>query len=157
MRTLDHSPADIIRHLLIAKLLGSYPVTPPGVWPVYVSFEPDAPDNVITLFNTTGHSGGRVMIGGELQDHYGFQVRIRAVDDPTAYIKGNRIRAVMSEDVRMTEITIESSRYLIHAVSNIGNLIGLGRETVKFGMDPSSTKRSIFVLNARASIRQLTS
>src|SRR5688500_18878413 len=57
---LAHSPADILRHLLVAKGLGDLPSDGGSTgWSFYQSQQPDSPDNVASFFDTTGTQHGR--------------------------------------------------------------------------------------------------
>lgn len=133
MRTLDHSPADIVRWLLVAKSLGSaWNASPQLTWPVYAAGEPPKPDNVITIYDTTGISHGSVMTDGELQGHYGFQIMVRALDHPTGFAKANRIRATLAQSVDDVTVSIPhltaagSALYVVQNIAQIGDVISLG-------------------------------
>lgn len=143
-QTLTHSPAQIVRQLLIDLGLG----TASGDWPVFYAMEPNAPDNVLTVFDTTGTDDGRSMVTGELFGHDGFQVRVRAKDHATGWLKADAIQTDFAESVSLRQVTVDSSSYLIHAITRIGNVLALGRQT------PQSM-RSIFTLNATVPLSQL--
>lgn len=143
--SLTHSPADIVRRLLIALGVGVDPPSSP--WPIYASGEPSLPDNVITVFGTTGRQHGRTATDGEMQEHHGIQVRIRAATYPVGYTKARTIATAldtMYQDVITVPSTTNS--YLIHAILRTSDVIELGKET------PSS-KREIFTVNALVSVR----
>lgn len=144
--SLTHSPADIIRNLLVNLGLGTTP-SAAGSWPVYAEREPDAPDSVITVYNTAGRKDGRVQVGGEVQEHHGFQVRIRAANPVTGYTKAQAIAIALDETVYQDTVTISAATYLVHAVSRVGSVLALGKET------PTS-KRNLFTINAVAALRQ---
>lgn len=135
-----HSPADILRWVLVGLNLGTDP-TVGGAWPIYAAGEPDQPDDCITTYDTTGTDDGRSMIDGEVFRNPGVQVRIRSTDHSTGWVKADAIFAALGQSIRNYYIVIGSTRYLVSCVTNIGNVIALGKET-------SSTKRSLFTINA---------
>lgn len=144
--SLDHSPADVIRYLLISLGLGTLPEDG-AAWPIYCDQEPDRPDNCLTIYNTAGRDNGRVMINGERQEHHGFQVRIRAVTPVVGYPKARAIAVAMDQDVNRDSITIGYSEYLIHSISRTTDVFSLGEEV------PAS-KRKIYTVNAVATLEQ---
>lgn len=143
---LSHSPADVIRRLLIQLGVGVAPGSSP--WPVFITNEPDEPDNCITVYDTTGRGQGRVQITGEKDGHYGFQVRIRSSTSEVGYVKANAIAEALDRQVNRDVVTIGSSQYCIHAVSGRGDILPLGNES------PVS-ERSLFTLNALTYLLEL--
>ena len=146
--TLAHSPADIIRHLLIDLGVGVLPATPPTVpseWSVYVSHEPDVPDNCITVFDTVGQDDGRSMVDGELFGHCGFQIRIRARTHGIGWLKADSIQLALSGVLRKY-LTIDSIEYMIQAITQIGDVMPIGQEA-------ATTRRRLFTLNATFPVR----
>lgn len=144
---LNHSPADVMRFLLIALGLGTEPRFGTN-WPVNVSNEPATPDNVITLYDTEAGAQDERVMSGEMACRYGFQVRVRAIDDPTGWQKINSIRESLAL-LYEKNLTIGSEVYEAQASVKIGNIIPLGR-------DVGSSMRSLFVLNAMAVIRRVS-
>lgn len=148
--SLAHSPAEIVRQLIIDAGLGSdigSNLLPLGPWPVYDASEPNEPDNCITVYDTLGHDDARLLLGGELQQHYGLQIRIRALSHPVGWVKGTAIRTFFSEIVKTSNVTLESVSYLVWAITRIGQLSALGYDT-------SISKRRIFTLNCTTAIDQ---
>ena len=143
---LTHPPSQIIARLIIDLALGTLPTTTATTWPVYVSNEPTNPDNAITVYDTMPVNDGRVM-QGELQYHYGFQVRARSTTYLIGWLKLNNIQESLSE-VDHEVITISGVQYLIHCVSGFSGVIALGTEA------PES-KRELFTLNALVTITRL--
>lgn len=144
--TFDHSPADVLRRLLIQLGLGTAPETRPlESWPIYASNEPSDPDNCITVYDTAGTDDGRSMIDGELFGHYGIQVRVRSLDHATGWLKADAIQTALAETVYDNAVTIGGSSYLVHSANKIGDVLALGK-------DVSDTKRSLFTLNAVLSL-----
>lgn len=145
MATLSHSPADILRWALIGLGVGSSPATNSS-WPMFVSNEPDMPDNCITLFDTVGRSNGRLMVTGELVDMLGVQVRVRADSHTTGYARSAAIRKVMAEDAYLKRVTIGAVTYLLGSVNNISQIMVLGK-------DEKTNRRSLFTINAVVAVR----
>lgn len=149
MIKFQHTIGEIIQQLLIANGLGVDPdVVPLGSWPVYSPTIPTKPDNLIVSVTRTGKTHGRTHVDGEVLQHYGFQLMIRAVDDRTGDRKATDIRHQMQVGMYQTIVTINSVRYLIPCISNIGEVLSLG-------IDHPNSKRSLFSLNALSAIRPL--
>lgn len=150
--TLLHSPAEVIQQLLIDLGLGTSPeVSPLQAWPVYSTNEPadgqQVSDNVITVYDTTGKGSGRSMHDGQVLGNFGFQIRVRARDHTTGWQKADAIQTTLAESVYQETVGIGSSRYFVHAVVNVGDVLALGTEA------PGS-RRSVFTINALCPIRQ---
>jgi len=153
---LQHSPADIVRQLLIAIGQGVDSTITPGPsvnvppdWSVFASTEPSIPDNCLTTYDTDGSADGRIMLSGEAPYHYGFQVRIRSVDHPTGFTKANQVRNALAESVYMSTVTIGSASYTVHSITSLRQILAIGK-------DNPATKRSLFTLNAMLAIGFLT-
>ena len=146
--SLAHSPADVVRYLLINESQGTLP-SDDDDWPVFADGEPDSPDSVITVYNIPGRQHGRVMYSGERQEHHGVEVRIRDPDSQDGYAKARAIAVALDESVRLSSVTIGASVYLVYSVSRLGDVIALGKEV------PSS-KRNLFTINAIVALRQTT-
>lgn len=147
MPALTHSPADVVRWLLVALGLGTDPEGGDS-WPVFAAGEPDSPDNCITVFDTVGTDDGRVMVTGEAVRHPGIQVRVRAKNHATGWAKADAIRTALAQSVYLEAVAVGGNHYLLHSASKIGNVLALGKES------PVS-KRSIFTLNCQVSVKQL--
>jgi len=142
---LNHSPADVLRTVLIALGLGTSPDAG-GSWPMFVAEEPNTPDNVITVFDAVGRQQGRTQFDGEVQEHHGFQVRVRARDHVTGYTRARLIATTMDTTLYQNMAAVGANSYL-HSASRNGDVIPLGKEP--------NTKRKLFIINAVASLRQL--
>ncbi len=156
MRTLDHSPPDILRWLLVRLGLGT-DFRLNAAWPVHVAHEPDKPDSVITIYNGSGTDDGSVM-QGELQGHYGFQIRIRAANHPTGWAKANTIRATLAEGVPAsgqvgtlvvidTPSSIGTKQYVVQNIAKLGDVIDLG-------VNVANEKTVLFTLNGVINVDQ---
>ena len=141
---LGHSPADIVRYLLVDLSRGTLPEDE-TTWPIYVSQEPDSPDSCITVYDTSGILEGRAQISGEIQEHYGIQIKVRAASPTVAYTKIAEINSWIDESVRNNSVTIESSQYLVYAITRKGGILSLGKEL-------SASKRNLYTVNAIVSL-----
>lgn len=143
---LEHSPADIIRYLLIDLSQGTIPQAR-SAWPIYTEMEPDKPDNAITTFNTSGITEGKTHKSGQVQEHFGVQIRLRSQVPEEGFPKMRSLQVCLDEEVRFDNVVIGSSEYLIHAVTRKGGVLSLGKEP--------STNRYAFTLNVLVSLKQL--
>lgn len=147
MPVLPHSPADVLRQLLVDLGLGSEPAAL-SLWPVYATSEPSSPDNCLTTYDTTGLTDARLMVTGEAPVHHGFQVRVRSADHQSGWAKANAVRTALAESVYQHTVHVGASAYLVHAVARIGDVLTLGSES------PTS-KRRLFTLNAVVTLQAL--
>jgi len=144
-----HSPADIVRRALIALNLGSNPDAAggPGAWPVYCDDEPNTPDNIIAVHDTSdGVEGGRVMQGEEIE-YPGVQVKVRAKDHPTCYAKASAIGDALQDLVRaqVTMPTPEATVYLLAWMKR--------RPFGYVGKEKPVSRRNIITINYYVSVR----
>lgn len=149
--SLSHSPADVVRKLLIDLGFGTDPDDSDD-WPIYIAREPNAPDSVITIYNTAGVKEGRVMIGGEIQEHHGIQIRLRDNDHQNGFIKARELAVALDESVALNSVSLDdivgtgTSVYKVYAISRTSGPLAAGRE-------PSS-ERNIFTINATVALLQ---
>jgi hypothetical protein len=137
---LLHSPADILRRLLVSLGLGTLP-SAGGAWPVYApEFSADAPDNAIVVKDTAGRTHGRTMPDGQRQGQDGAQIMVRAKDHVTGYPKAIAIAIALNQSVYDAGVTVGAARYLVHSVY-CGDVLGLGKD------DPTA-ERNLFTVNA---------
>ena len=154
---LNHSPAKIVRDLLVANApnglaLGSDPESA-GTWPVYYSRRTETeestvaaadrtPDNTITVFDSANaRDAGSTMTDGERQEHHGIQIMVRSAKDGTGWAKARAI-AVALDAVKLTDgyrVTIGGSTYVIDCFDRTTDVISLGKE-------PNSNRR-LFSIN----------
>ncbi len=145
---MNHSPADVTAQLLIELGLATDP-TAGGAWPVFVNGEPDAPDDCLTVYDEGGQDDGGLM-AGELQAHYGVQVRCRTRSQALGWIKLEAIRDALGRlDANQTVAMVEGTptSYLVRCYAGIGQALVLGRD--------GSSSRRLLTLNALASLDQL--
>ena len=139
---LDHSPARIIRELLIDLSSGTSDLS--ADWAIFVNSIPDDPDKVIVINDTTGVLDGRIMITGEQLTEHGFQVVIRDQGQDTGFVRANLIATTLDIVLR-SSVTIGSSTYLVQAVSRVGDVIYVGT-------DVPQSNLHLFTINARTSL-----
>lgn len=151
---LAHSPSEIIRQLMIADGKASDGGTlnasnlPAGDWPAFKGVEPDKPDEVITVFTTTGTDSGRTQVDGEVASFFGFQVRVRSYDGVRCFARAAVLRDWM-QALLPKQVTVNGTVYLIPAISGIGQVNELSR-------DRPPTGRWVCTVNAVSAIRVVT-
>ena len=146
--SLTHSPAYVIRQLLVDESLATIRTT---TWPAFVSSMPDGPrvpDNAICLYNTTARGHGRALTDGEQQGHEGIQVLVRASNYDDGRTKTQAVKEKFDTGVYRQLVVVGSSTYHVQSVSCVGSIIDLGNES------PES-KRLLFSLNATVSLQQV--
>jgi hypothetical protein len=144
---LTHSPADVLRWLLIDLGEGTDPGTEAS-WPIQATNEPDTPDNLIVLYDTSSDLQGRIQRTGEWNEFKGIAIQVRGADHPTAWAKAEAIRAAVDGDIHNTLITVDTSQYIVHSVTRRSGPISLGKEP--------GTSRFLFTINAVMSVRQIS-
>lgn len=148
---LTFSPADIVRYLMVSLGLGTLP-SGTGAWPISVGLETNAPDNVITIYDTEGDNQGRTFDDGETQEAFGLQVRVRATDYPTGNYQARYLAREFDAIVAYSKVSIQSvvgtgtDEFVVYAISRKGNVISLGKEP--------QTNRHLFTFNAVVTIQQ---
>ena len=143
---LDHSPADVLRYMMIDMGMGVLP-SAGGTWPIYEGVTPGTPDALISTHNTTDIHQGREMVFGEVQGRHGVQILVRAATDVITFAKTNDIVIAFDEQTYDEPVIIGSSTYVIHSISRSSGPIHLGKEV-------PDTKRDLYTLNVTISVRQ---
>lgn len=148
---LDNSPAEVLTQLLVDIGQGSETLT--ADWACHVSKEPTTPDKVITCYNTAPFMQGRFAKGGQVQQKFGVQIRLRSPTDPVGWAKASTIQKALTEpavsSVYDKVVTVGAHTYLVHSVSVISGPLSIGDES------PTSTRR-LFTINVAIPLRQLT-
>lgn len=124
-----NSPAHDVIQYLVDQSIGA--LGGETQWSLHLAVEPDAPANVITIYDTGGGEP-------DTDQHDGrptFQVRVRAASYQEGYTKQVAIREALTEPA---EIVAEDSRMLIFAETEI---IPIGRD---------DSNRHLFTANYRA-------
>lgn len=150
---LIRSPAEVIQQLLIDGGLTTEGGQE-GQWPCWSDREPDdtdgpIPDEIVVVYDTQGVDDLRTMIDGKLYTHHGIQLLIRAATKGRGYAKAMAARNYLAEAIRNTYTTVVETRYLVHAVTKIGDVIPIGT-------DPGTSKRTMFTVNATVAMTMVT-
>lgn len=143
---LLHSPADVLRRALIATTLGADP--PAAPWPVYAATEPNAPDNVVTVYDTAGVTGARDLTG-DRDEYHGIQVRVRGETFQVGFVKARAVAVAMDATLRNLTVTMPGgAKYLLESVTRSSDVLDVG-------FDGSTTKRRLFTVNGLVTVRKL--
>lgn len=150
---LNHSPADIFRHLLINHNLGTeWVYNVPTDWPITADTELDLPDNFICVTNTTGELHGRIQVTGEQPEHFGIQIKARSSipNELGGWNKLNDIAVAMDQTLSHTAVNVVGTHhYVVGAITRKGGILSVGREQ-------GASKRFIYTLNAVFVCHQLS-
>lgn len=151
--TLERSPSEVVQQLLIDGGVCTEGGQG-GAWPAFATSEPDdldgLADEIVVTYDTQGIDDLRTMNDGKLYAHHGVQVLVRAATHGRGYGKASAIRAYLSESVRQTYTTVAGdARYLVHAVTKIGDVIPIGR-------DSPTSKRLMFTVNVTVAMTKVS-
>lgn len=147
-------PDRIIQTLLVAKGWCADPTafvgggTRLGSWPAYYSAEPDAPAEVVAVWETEPRVSGRSMIDGERWLHRGIMLKVRSNTHSAGMSKVQDLSQKLSEEVRKYQVVIEGRTYLISNVSIVSGPFNVGTGV-------PSDRRSVFTLNAVCAVDRL--
>lgn len=145
---LQHSPADLVRSLLLELELGFDYVDDDTDWAAFTDGEPDLPDNCITVYGTAGRDQGSEMIEGERAEHHGFQVRVRSKTHTQGYVKARDIASAIDRNSSLIPITLEDVGYLVWKATRTSDVLPIGK-------DAPNSKRNLFTINGVISVRCL--
>lgn len=143
---LDHSPADVVRRLIVALGGGTLP-SAAGPWPVHAMSEPPSPDDAVTVYDTAGVVHSKDHPFGFVEEHHGVQVRVRSAEAPAGAAKALALAQAL-DAVSRRAVAVGARTYCVHNVSRTGTVLSLGKD------DPVS-KRSLFTFNALVYLRML--
>jgi len=146
-RDLLHSPADIVRQLLVDIGTASLP-TSNTYWPASTDQELDSPDDTITLYDTVGRIDGVTQPDGEIDEHYGFQIRLRSSQHTTGYRKLLGIRKYLAANVQNVTVNVDGTSYRVWSVTNLSSVNRLGK-------DLANSRRRLFTLNGTVVVTPL--
>ena len=119
-------PADIIRQLLIDLSLAD---TSDG-WEVFVGFFPDEPDKALCVYDTAGVLDGRIMATGEVIEHPGIQIRVRAKSYTEVWGKITEVVRALDGVNKVSIVFSEEEAYTVHNVSRSGAILPMGLDEV---------------------------
>lgn len=145
---LLHSVAEIVQKALIDAALATDPEDE-GAWPAFFGKHPDKPDSSICTYQTEGRMQGRAHNGGDMQGPKGIQIRIRADTASNGQSKARGIITLLDRTIRQTSVSLESSTYLIEAITRTGDAVPLGPEI-------GASHRRLFTINAVVTVRQVS-
>jgi hypothetical protein len=146
---LLHSPAEIVRQLLIDLGLGvNKNVEPAGAWPVFYDSRPGDPDSLIVVTDTQGRDFGFSQLDGSMIEHFGFQVYVRARTHEDGWPKARQIATALDRNCCRVSVTLKGTTYCIASVTRSSQVLRLGKEI-------EATKRSQFSINATVALRML--
>lgn len=145
---LSHSPATIVSQLLVDGGICGLPPTS-LIWPAYVTSLPDTPDDAVVVTDTESVQEGRVQFTGEIQEHYGVQIKIRSGKYSDGYAVCEEIKELLdllvyNESVFLSEGPTAAT-YTVHAITRTTGIVVIGKEV-------SGSKRSLFTINALVSV-----
>ena len=150
---MNHSPADIIRRLLISLGQGTLPSSN-SAWPIYAHNLPDTPDNAIVLYDTQGELHGRSGAdGGVMDEHHGLEVMVRSSSTNTGGQKVRDIADALDQQVHNDEITLTDN---VGTTTTTYNVVAVTRKSgpLYLGTDTPDSMRYLFTLNSIVAIRQ---
>src|SRR5262245_28835704 len=147
---LVHSPAEVVRQLLIDSGLGG---EPGGEWPVFATNGPDLPDNAITVYDTAGTDDGRSM-DGERWERGGIQVRVRSTTHTVGHPKSKAI-ALMMDQLSQQVVHVDTNAYKIWTIVRTSDVLPLGKEVAGAGMPGDISRRNLFTVNALVNLREV--
>jgi len=151
MIALTHSPADIVRQLLVDLGLAVDPAWMGARdvavgWPAFAHTEPPQPDDCITVRETDPQDDGPDM-HGNLYFHHGCQVRFRSSVQNDGQNKARAVQTFLFQpsNVQRRTVTLDSVNYEVWCVIPGGVL--------NLGMNVPTDKRFLVTLNIRVPIR----
>lgn len=145
---LEHSPADILRWLLVSTGTVSDPAANAD-WPCYCSQEPNSPDRVVTTFDTDDRILGREQLDGGLLERFGVQIRVRSNRHTDGWAKSDSIRHELDREILRETITVGSSVYCVQSFRRTSGVIDLGKEV-------GASKRHLFTINGLLTVEKVS-
>jgi len=125
---MNRTPAEVLTAHFASLLLCTRPEDDAdGLWPATVDFLPDDPDNALSLYNTSGNLDGRIQSSGEVIQHPGIQIRVRALDSAEGYLKIKELALAMNA-VKRALVAFDDEFYTIHAIKQTSDIFSIGKE-----------------------------
>lgn len=157
MPALTHSPAQVTAQAL-ADLGTASALGGKLDWAAYYAAEPNAPERVLTVFNTApvADGGGRSMPDGEMLQHWGVQVRVRGRSDEDAWRKADQVRAALTEGnaVVRRAVTIAANAFQGLPAASYEVQCWSRVKVIDMGKNVPSSMRSVVTVNAMVALRQ---
>lgn len=147
LAAIDMPSRVLLAHLVTAGKLGNVSVTPLPPWPGYVEREPSAPDNCVTIFDTTA-----IDMGSDWEDrtfYPGVTLRFRSTTADVGFTKASDLGRYIDEVMFQAVVVTSGATYLIETGSCPGGPVRVGKES------PTS-QRSIWNLNCTLTLRRIS-
>jgi len=147
---LNHTPADIVRHLLMSFGIVSLPEDSEA-WPMFYKFLPDGeevPDEVTCIYDTAGLIEGRTQNDGETIKAHGINITVQSIDGAVAYVKAVAICNAFDVRVRRNLVQIGQDEYGVSVINQTGDILPLGRNMTAKHRRHSCSINAIAVLRA---------
>ncbi len=148
MTTPLKSAANIMAQALINQGLGS-DMEHLEEWPTATNYLPDAPDEIIVVYSTSGLIGTKGQKEGKRWLSHGFQVLIRGVEREEVESKGLGIERWLDEGIKRLEVSLEGNSFMIHSCK-------LTSELTFIGLEETGRRRNLFSLNGRVTITAIS-
>lgn len=134
------TPAAILAAYLINYIAIFTDPDDDAAWPLYINGLPDGlgtANEAAAVFDTIGLYNGKTM-HGTLNQHFGIQIRIRAMSDNDVYVKADAIEAALANVHSINVIGESSETFRINNISQATPIIRLG---------PDEQRRMLCTLN----------
>ena len=145
---LTYSPAAVIAYYLINTLSNVEEPNASPTWPLYISSLPDGSNienNAGCVYDTTGLLDGRIMRTGEVIEHHGIQIKIRAIAYQTGWQKIRETVAYLQKLLNEA-LSMGGSHFVILNMSRVSPIACIGTD---------EKRRFLFTVNFLATIREL--
>lgn len=134
---LYHSAAHIVRDAIAGLGGGTFPADNKS-WPMFINNEPDRPDNCITVYDTRRYYQHRMMRGGDVDEAFGIQIRVRA---STVFLGANKVNSL----AKIVDTLIHAVIVIVASDPGTGGLPAVPYRIVNF------SRRSIGLSGGRGS------
>lgn len=132
-----NSPAEILKELLLSNS---------DEWDSFISSMPDSPDNCVAIYDTAGTLDGRVMKTGEVDGHYGIQIKVRSLNYEDGWQKLNEMVNNLDLATVPLEIVVGETTYIIQNGSRTSPIVPIGND---------EKRRSLFTVNYLMAIKEI--
>lgn len=148
VEVLAKSPAFVLSSYIIEELeLMTDPVDGDD-WPLFSSHLPDGINSCGCMYDTTGIRDGRIMSTGEMVEHHGIQLTIRAAEYEAGRAKAEEI-ALALDATYNGSISIESGvDFELQNVKRMSSVVALGLEI-------DSKRNYLFTVDFLVTLRQV--
>lgn len=144
---LLNSPADIVTNYLLA--LSTNAGFPSG-WTIATAIETSTPDNLVTITDVSGKYDGRDMTSGEVNRHWGVEIRVRSIHFSMGYNMAQYLRAILSTATKDVAVVCQNTT----AVYNISALSRL--QIQMLGRDRPRSERFLQTLTGLISLERIS-